>query len=78
MMPEETVQAAIDLKAKRLMPVHWSKFSLALHDWDEPILRVVHEAKKRKLPIVHPLIGETIQLDSAKTFSTWWTNIQVP
>lgn len=31
MMPEQTVQAAIDLKAKILMPVHWAKFALALH-----------------------------------------------
>ena len=28
MSPEETVQAAIDLQAKELMPVHWGKFSL--------------------------------------------------
>ncbi len=32
MMPEEAVQATIDLNAKVLIPVHWSKFSLALHD----------------------------------------------
>ena len=29
MMPEETAQAAIDLKAKVLLPVHWEKFTLA-------------------------------------------------
>jgi hypothetical protein len=34
------VQAAIDLKAKSLLPVHWGKFTLALHAWDEPIKRV--------------------------------------
>lgn len=28
MMPEETVQAAVDLKAKLLLPVHWGKFTL--------------------------------------------------
>jgi L-ascorbate metabolism protein UlaG (beta-lactamase superfamily) len=27
MMPEELPQAAIDLKAKKILPVHWSKFS---------------------------------------------------
>ena len=27
MMPEETVQAAVDLKAKALLPVHWGKFT---------------------------------------------------
>jgi L-ascorbate metabolism protein UlaG (beta-lactamase superfamily) len=40
MSPEEVVQAAIDLKAKRLLPVHWGKFALALHSWDEPIIRL--------------------------------------
>ncbi len=32
MMPEETVQAAVDLKAKQLLPVHWGKFAwLCIH-----------------------------------------------
>src|SRR5450631_771519 len=33
MMPEQTVQAALDLKAKVILPVHWSKFTLAMHPW---------------------------------------------
>lgn len=72
MMPEETVQAAVDLKARRLMPVHWSKFSLALHDWDEPIIRVVEESKKRNLPVLHPLIGEAVLLKDSITSRPWW------
>ena len=48
MMPEETVQACIDLNAKVLMPVHWGKFSLALHPWDEPIKRVYKKAGELK------------------------------
>ena len=40
MMPEQTVQAALDLWAAALMPVHWGKFTLALHPWDEPVRRV--------------------------------------
>ena len=57
MMPEQTVQAAIDLKTKTLMPVHWGKFALALHAWDEPIERVVKEAQRLNVPIIHPMIG---------------------
>ena len=41
MTPEQTVQAAIDLKAKILLPVHWGKFTLSLHPWYEPILAVL-------------------------------------
>lgn len=40
MFPEQTYQAAIDLGAKVLVPVHWGKFSLAMHPWDEPIRRL--------------------------------------
>ena len=72
MMPHETAQAAVDLKAKRLMPIHWSKFSLALHAWDEPILKVVEAAHKLGVPVVHPMIGETVYLDSRDDFSKWW------
>ena len=73
MMPEETVQASIDLKAKRLMPVHWGKFALSMHDWDEPILRASTEATRLNHPLVTPKIGEIVHLkDQAQTFSNWW------
>jgi L-ascorbate metabolism protein UlaG (beta-lactamase superfamily) len=72
MMPEETAQAAVDLRAKRLMPVHWSKFALALHSWDEPILKVTAAAEKLNIPVVHPLIGEKVSLDSTGVFKKWW------
>lgn len=32
--PEQTVQAAVDVKAKVLFPVHWGKFVLAMDDWN--------------------------------------------
>ena len=44
MIPEQTVQAALDLRAAALLPVHWSKFTLSLHPWNEPIRRVVAAA----------------------------------
>jgi L-ascorbate metabolism protein UlaG (beta-lactamase superfamily) len=72
MMPEEVVQAAIDLKAKVLLPVHWSKFSLSLHDWNEPILRVVKESKKKNVTTIHPLIGEAVDLKNIREYATWW------
>ena len=34
MMPEQTVQAAIDLKGKFMMPIHWGAFTLAMHHLD--------------------------------------------
>ncbi len=72
MMPEEVVQAAQDLKSTKLLPVHWAKFSLSLHDWDEPIKRVTAEADRRGLPLLHPLIGELLDLREPAVQTKWW------
>ena len=72
MMPEEVVQAAMDLKAKMLMAVHWSKFSLALHTWDDPIRRVSEESKKKNVQLIHPMIGEEVNLNSVGIQTRWW------
>jgi L-ascorbate metabolism protein UlaG (beta-lactamase superfamily) len=75
MMPEETVQASIDLQAKLLLPVHWGKFSLALHPWNEPIERVVKKADELQVKITTPLIGEPIILGEKEPASKWWRNM---
>ena len=75
MMPEQTVQAAIDLKAKTMMSVHWAKFALSLHAWDEPIQRVTKEAHRLNVPIIHPMIGETVDLNDFGAQTEWWKGI---
>lgn len=72
MFPEETVKAAIDLHAKVLLPVHWGKFSLAMHPWNEPINRVVEAAKDNGVRLVTPRLGETIRLNSYIPDKNWW------
>lgn len=76
MMPEEVIQAAIDLKAKKLMPVHWSKFSLALHAWDDPIKRVVAEGNKQGMPMITPMIGQPIYLQENESYNAWWEGLE--
>lgn len=72
MYPEESVQAAIDLKAKIALPIHWGSFKLALHDWKEPIERFLAEAGKQNLPICTPKIGELINLEKLGKSVNWW------
>lgn len=72
MMPEEAVQAAEDLQAKKLLPVHWGKFSLSLHAWDEPVTRVVYEAKKKGMDVIYPMIGEAVYLDKNTLSAEGW------
>ncbi len=72
MLPEETVRAAQDLRAKVLLPVHWGKFLLAYHVWNEPINRVVAEAARKNVRVTTPLIGEAVVLDHVYPATQWW------
>jgi L-ascorbate metabolism protein UlaG (beta-lactamase superfamily) len=77
LMPEEVVKAAQDLKAKRLLPVHWGKFVLGNHSWDDPIIRVSTAAQTEKMPILTPMIGEKIMLnDTTQVFKAWWQEVK--
>ncbi len=77
MMPEETVQAFIDVKGGTLMPIHWGAFTLALHSWKDPIDRVTTEAKRLSVPITTPKIGQSIVLEQPVIFDyKWWKEIE--
>ena len=72
MMPEETVQAAVDLNAKALLPVHWGKFTLAMHAWTDPIKRVLEKAKELKVKVLTPKIGQPLILNDGFVSESWW------
>ena len=77
MMPEETVQAAQELHAKKLLAVHWGKFSLSNHAWDEPAKRVYKAALEKKMPLLTPMIGEKVAIDdNTQSFSPWWEGVK--
>jgi L-ascorbate metabolism protein UlaG (beta-lactamase superfamily) len=79
MMPEQTVQAALDLRAAALMPVHWGKFTLALHSWNEPIRRLVAAANaagvgaaEKGLSLATPMIGQPVVIGGPYPDACWW------
>ena len=61
-----------DLKAKLLLPVHWAKFLLSLHAWNEPIERVVKAAADLDQLITTPMIGEPFALNKLLPENKWW------
>jgi L-ascorbate metabolism protein UlaG (beta-lactamase superfamily) len=76
MLPEETVQAHIDVKGELLVPIHWGAFTLALHEWSDPIERVTKEANRLGVNIATPQIGEAIALQSREyPTSAWWREV---
>lgn len=72
MMPELTAQAGIDLGAKIVWPVHWGKFALGFHPWDEPIFRISKKAEELRLRLTTPMIGEQIVIGSHYPNQNWW------
>lgn len=76
MMPEETAQAGIDVGAKKIMPIHWGGFKLALHDWKEPVNRVLKKAEQLNIDVITPEIGQEILVkDSTNVYRDWWNNL---
>lgn len=74
MIPEQSVQANLDVNGKSMMLMHWGAFTLANHGWNEPIERALNEAKIREVNIIAPEIGETVLLDSDLQIppTSWW------
>lgn len=72
MMPEQTVQAHLDLKGKLLMPIHWGGFALAMHSWTDPIERATAKARELKVPVTTPQIGEPVILKHRVPQENWW------
>jgi L-ascorbate metabolism protein UlaG (beta-lactamase superfamily) len=76
-LPEEVAQATTELKAKNMLPVHHSKFTLAKHSWDEPLERISALSQSKTYRLATPMIGEVIRLDDpAQTFKQWWKAVK--
>jgi L-ascorbate metabolism protein UlaG (beta-lactamase superfamily) len=75
MMPEESVQAGIDVEARLIMPIHWGAFALSIHEWTEPIVRFKAAATEKDVPMIHPYIGERFRLGIDFPSEEWWTDV---
>ncbi|KXX69360.1 hypothetical protein AVL50_19745 [Flammeovirga sp. SJP92] len=77
MLPEETAQASVDVKAKVMMPVHWASFSLNRHNWKEPVERLVAKAGEMDLQVVTPIIGQVIEFNNLDSnITSWWADYE--
>ncbi len=75
MLPEDLAKAIVDLKPKKVLTVHNSKFALAKHTWHEPMETVAENAEKDSFNLLTPMIGEVVSLnDTTQVFKKWWKN----
>lgn len=75
MLPEESVQAWVDLKAKTLFPIHRWKFDLSVHNWTEPIERFSKETKNKNIPIITTIIWDNFSPTKYNNVE-WWNNLE--
>ena len=75
-LPEEVAKSTVQLNAKNLLPVHHSKFTLAKHPWDEPLIKLSEFSRNKPYRLATPLIGEVVHLnDGAQRFKEWWKEV---
>ena len=72
MQPEQSVQAARDVRAAVMLPVHWGAFTESLHPWNEPVKRATAEAARLGQVITTPHLGEPVTLGAALPKERWW------
>lgn len=73
MHPNETVQAANDMGALSLFPVHNSKFFLSTHKWNDPLKAISSLSSNERFRLITPIIGEKVELkNSDQSFEKWW------
>lgn len=77
MMPEQSVQAHLDVRAKLMMPIHWAGFTLAFHAWTDPVERAVKAAHAHGVAIMTPKIGETVSVGEGRAVpqAAWWKDV---
>lgn len=76
MLPEESVQAHIDLRGKAMVPIHNSTFDLALHDWYEPLERAAIAAKEKGVVLLTPVMGAEVSIVKPLLTQAWWRDLR--
>ncbi|WAC72997.1 MBL fold metallo-hydrolase [Roseateles sp. SL47] len=72
MQPEQTLQAHLDLRGRRLMPIHNGTFDLAMHRWQDPFERIQALARLRSVELVTPIMGAPVDIHQPAATDAWW------
>ncbi|MET3980051.1 L-ascorbate metabolism protein UlaG (beta-lactamase superfamily) [Mucilaginibacter sp. UYP25] len=68
----QAAQAAVDLRAGLLQPIHWAKFEASDHAWNAPIKKLLPAADKLGIQVNVPRIGEPYTLGDPPKRAVWW------
>lgn len=74
--PEQAIQAVKDLNATKVMPIHWGKFDLANHNWQEPIEQFTQLAEQANFSVATPKIGQIFNINQSLPNEKWWRQVK--
>ena len=77
-LPAQLPNTVKTLNPAKFVTVHNSKYVLASHPWNEPMIEIAKNAKAQNLPLYTPKIGEVMNVDNDEPnkFSAWWETIE--
>ena len=76
MTAENALRTHQDLKGRKMLPVHWATFNLAIHDWDEPIRRAIKAAQSTSSTLLTPKVGQPLFANRDFTNEPWWVGVK--
>ncbi|MCS3429821.1 MBL fold metallo-hydrolase [Klebsiella sp. BIGb0407] len=74
MTPELTVQAAVDVQAYRVVPIHWGAYTIAFHPWNEPVRRSIPLLRQKGIQPLTPYQGQVF--DKNTVTEEWYLALE--
>ncbi len=77
MSPKDSAQAHLDLKGRKMLPVHNGTFDLAFHEWTDPFEQLVDIANREWVDLMTPKMGQVLTLGDEQSVDNardefWW------
>ena len=77
MLPEQSVQASLDVRAAVMLPVHWGAFTEANHPWNGSVQRASAAATRLGQILATPELGQPITLGAGPLPQVrWWETVK--
>lgn len=70
--PDRASEAHLALRGKVMFPIHWGLFDLALHEWRQPIERLLEISSKKGIELWMPSPGNPTEFWGEGLQNTWW------
>lgn len=72
MQPKESLQTHLDVKGKKMLPVHNGTFNLAFHEWTDPFDQISQLAQEKDVDLLTPKMGDRVTIHDKNQTLAWW------